>query len=314
MTDHIKILVDAINHSMMRYQSLGDYSATQLIDAPRIVALRKRYGEYTDPTIEQQIASFIGTGIHEYFRRSLQNVSAKHTDYMLERSVSVPFFFSDDTNDHRMISGTFDILHKEEDIYDIKTVNVWKTVFDPDMKDWHEQQNIYAWLLRNRGLNIKSVNIIAIYKDWIKSNAIRNAKYPQSQVTHYKLKLWNQSETEQFIHKRLVQHVACETCKDDNLPECSPEERWERETTKYAILKNDRAKRAMKVCDSLSEATTAVHALKVTSDSFVEVRPAKRTRCEAWCPVNRFCNVWNDYQNRLDNSDNWIIPVSKLGR
>jgi hypothetical protein len=314
MTDHIQILVDAVSESARHYKSLGDYSATQLIDAPRIVALRKRYGHLTEPTLEQQIAAFIGTGIHAHFERNLKAVNAKHPDYMLERSLSVPVFLSEEDKEYRMISGTFDILHKEKDVYDIKTVNVWKKVFDPNMVDWHNQQNIYAWLLKQRGVDVESINVIAIYKDWTKNNAIRNREYPQSQVCHYKLKLWNFHDTERYIMSRLLKHVACENADDKQLPECAPEERWEREGTKYAIMKNDRAKRAMKVCSTLGEAAKAVHHLKVTSDSFVEVRPAKRTRCEAWCSINKYCNTWLEYQQRLENTDNWLIPVSQLGR
>jgi hypothetical protein len=26
-----------------------------------------------------------------------------------------------------------------------------------------------------------------------------------------------------------------------------------------------------------------------------EIRPAKRTRCESWCPVNKYCNQYHDY-------------------
>ena len=55
-----KILVDAINASRTLYRSLGDYSATQLIDPPRKVALVKRHNHKVTPTPESQIAAFIG--------------------------------------------------------------------------------------------------------------------------------------------------------------------------------------------------------------------------------------------------------------
>jgi hypothetical protein len=310
--DHIQILVDAVSESAKHYRSLGDYSATQLIDAPRVVALKKRYGHLTQPTLEQQIASFIGTGIHSHFERNLKLVSAKHPEYLLERSVTVPVFVNGD--EYRLVSGTFDILHNDEDIYDIKTVNVWKKVFDPDMVDWHNQQNIYAWLLRQRGLDIKSINIIAIYKDWVSASAVRSKEYPQNQVCHYQLSLWDMEDQQSYIEGRLNEHVKCENLGDDKLPTCTPEERWERQGTKYAVMKNKNSKRAMKVCSTLEEAHKAVHHLKVTADSFVEVRPSKRTRCEAWCNVNKYCSVHQDYIESLSDTTNWIIPVSKLGR
>lgn len=314
--DYLQIVVDAVSESTKHYRSLGDYSATQLIDAPRPVALRKRYGHLTTPTLKQQIASFIGTAIHKHFERNLRLVNAKHPDYMLERSVTVPVFLPEDISyeDYRLVSGTFDILHKEQDIYDVKTVNVWKTVFDPQLTEWHRQQNIYAWLLRQRGIEIKSINIIAIYKDWLRQNALRDPQYPQEQVMQYNLRLWSEEEQYHYIVDRLQTHVRCENLKDDDLPDCTKEDMWERDKTVYAIMKNKESKRAMKLCDTLEDAAKAVHSLKVTADSFVECRPAKRVRCEDWCEVSQYCKQWNRHCNNLQQADYWIIPVSQLGR
>jgi hypothetical protein len=223
---------------------------------------------------------------------------------MLECSVTVPFILEEFSEEYRLVSGTFDILHKGRDLYDLKTVNVWKKVFDPDMVDWHQQQNIYAYLLGERGVKVETLNIIAIYKDWIKVQSLRDRSYPPHQICQYRLKMWKRNEQERFIWNRLQAHVACEKLADDELPECTPEERWERfpggETVQYAVMKNDKARRALRVTPTLDEAITYANGSRsVTTQSFIEVRHAQRKRCETYCPVAQFCDSYQRYVEKL---------------
>ena len=184
---HIKIIQDAFSIYGKQYRSLGDYSATSLISPPRLVQLGKRYGHKVEPTVESQIASLVGTGVHEKMESLLNLANVKNPDYMLERSVVHSFPVGMGS---RLVSGKFDILREEKHLYDIKTAKTWKLIFDPDMVDWHEQQNIYAYLLHMRGIKVESLNILAFYLDWIESNAIRNKGYPQAPIVEYNLSLW----------------------------------------------------------------------------------------------------------------------------
>jgi hypothetical protein len=231
--NHIQIIKDAFEIYGKEYP-------------PRKVQLTKRYGHLCKPTIESMIAAMIGTAVHEKMEKLLRLASVKNPDYLLERSVVHPFWSGPDGIETRLIAGRFDILYKEEDLYDIKTVKTWKLIFDPDMVDWHQQQNIYAYLLRARGIEIKTLNICAFYLDWIEANAIRDRNYPQSPIVQYKLKLWDWETIAKYIQKRLDAHVAAETMPDDQLPECTREEMWER-LPEFAIMKNAKAKRATKV-------------------------------------------------------------------
>jgi hypothetical protein len=314
-----KILIDAINASREQYRSLGDYSTTQLIDPPRKVALGKRYANKVSPPIEAQVAAFIGTAIHAHFEKMLQKVNAKHPQYLLEKGVTVPIEVMEQGVhwSYRLLSGTFDILHLDKDLYDIKTCKVWKTIFDPDMVSWHQQQNIYAWLLSERGINVESINIIAVYMDWTAANAIRDRSYPQSPIFMYPLRLWSKEEQTNYIRERLDLHVAQEETPDEELPTCSREERWERfpdgASVQYALMKNPTSKRAMK-CESTMEAIIkAANSMKVTGESFIEVRYAKRKRCETYCSVNEFCNHYRGYiEAKKNNTLNDIIPISDV--
>lgn len=314
-----KILVDAINASRTLYRSLGDYSATQLIDPPRKVALVKRHNHKVTPTAESQIAAFIGTAIHAHFEKMLRRANLANPDYLLEKSLTVPFEIMEQGVHwaYRLVSGTFDILHLEKDLYDIKAVKTWKLTFDPEMEDWHQQQNIYAYLLRERGIDVKSISILAVYMDWIESQAVRDKRYPQFPIVLYPLKLWTPEEQRDYIEGRLHMHVAVEEVPDDELPACTREERWERfpdgTNVQYALMKDSKAKRAMKVEPDMASIIKAANSMKVTGDSFVEVRYARRKRCEKYCSINEYCNHYRGYrEQRKSQTLNDIIPIGDI--
>jgi len=302
--ENILPLMAALEVHKSHYKSYGDYSATSLIDTPRIVQLKKRYGHLVEVDPERMMASFIGTGVHNYFEDTLRQYAALNKEYELERSVF-------DKIDGRLVTGRFDILYDHKHIYDIKTAKVWKKIFDPEMVDWHAQQNIYAWLLRRRGLDIESINIVACYLDWQKNNALRDRNYPQQRVVQYRLNLWSPEHQEEFIRERLAMHVAAETLADEDLPACSPEERWERFPsglpTQYALLKDRQAKRATRVFDTLDELRQFIlepdlskRAFAVTDVATVEIRHARRTRCEDWCEGAAWCNHYRQYQRDVE--------------
>jgi hypothetical protein len=201
------------------YKSYGDYSVTGLIDTPRRVQLNKRYGEIAVPNPRYQVGSFIGTAVHELIEKYLRMKYSGDEKVELEKTVAHPFAIGDKI---RMITGRFDVLYDKKDLIDNKAVNVWALIFDRNMEKWHEQQNLYAYLLHLRGTDVETINIAAWYKDWKEGDAIRDKAYPQDQHQEYQLKLWPWDVTEELLMDRLNIHVACEELSDTDLPKCSP--------------------------------------------------------------------------------------------
>jgi hypothetical protein len=314
-----KIMQDVIDMANTQYTSWGDYSVTDLITPPRVVRLKKRYGHLAKPTIKGSIASLMGSGIHEYIEKMLKLANVIDPLYTLERSV-YDFFVHPDFEEYgrRLITGRFDILYDNKDIFDIKTANVWKTIFDPDLKDWHEQQNIYAYLLGLRGINVETINIICIYKDWKQGDALRDSSYPQSQVVEYPLALWPAKKTKEFILERLAMHMKEEQAEDTDLPICSREERWERHPKGvpiiYAWMPNVKSKRASKTEGSMEDLLKwARDKNKVKGDAVIEVRYAKPKRCVDYCNVNDHCNWYKSYQVRAaSNNMTDILPAGEV--
>ena len=77
---------------------------------------------------------------------------------------------------------------------------------------------------------------------------------------------------------------------DDELPECTAEERWER-PIKYAVKKEGR-KSALRVLDSLKDAENYMAEKKLFAKHFVETRQGESVRCESYCAVQPFCNQY----------------------
>jgi hypothetical protein len=272
----MKIISRVAEMERERYQSSGDYSVTDIITPVRIVRLKKRYADQVPLDPESMIASMTGTAVHEYIEKYLRLWIAKHgyTDYILEEqlAIDVDVILGGEILT-RKVSGRYDIRDGSH-LYDIKNIKTWKLIFDPNLDEFHEQQNLYSYLLHTQGIELDTINITAFYKDWQEGSALRDKNYPQSQVVEYQLTKWDHAYTVDFLEEKLTAHVAHEETPDDELPICTRKERWERhqggESIHYGILKNKKAKRATKVVrgGTLDEAIKIANGLpKMTKDS-----------------------------------------------
>ena len=283
-----------------RYSKSGDYSVTDIISPPRVVHLKKRYGHLATPDLGASIPSMLGTAIHEYFEKYLELWVDKHgyDGYSLEEQVQIE-------RQGRRISGRYDI-REDDQLYDLKSIKVWKLIFDPLLEEFHEQQNLYRLLIKlDKGIDVKGLNIIAIYKDWQEGNALRDRHYPQQQVIEYGLSVWSFEETEKFLDIKLAELIRCEELSDEDLPVCSRDDRWERhpggETIHYAVLKNQQAKRATKVIKggSLDDAIRVANGMKgMTTASRIEIRYAMPKRCVKYCDVNQQCSFYKEWSSK----------------
>ena len=272
-----------------RYRSFGDYSVTTLLNPVRVVHLARRHPTELRRSLASQISAFVGSGVHLNFEESIRSYSIIDPRYMVERTVM-------DKVCDRIITGRFDILYDEKHIYDIKTAKTWKVIYDPGMKEWHEQQNIYAHLLRARGCDVHSINIVALYLDWNKSAAFRQDKYPPHPVVEYKLNLWDDAVTRSFLEGKVTGMKEHETTPDDELPECTDDEMWVRDTS-YAVMKEGQQK-AVRVFPELKDAAESLEKYQLRSDGrySIQTRPGRRVRCEEFCECNEVCGQWKKWR------------------
>jgi len=227
------------------YYSKGksDYSVTEIISPPRIQRLRRLHHEEMEQDVSDMLWQLLGSALHVVAERG---VAEGHiTEERLITEV-----------DGVRLSGAIDIQKVESDgviITDYKFTSAW--ALRQDKPEWEAQQNIYAWLVETvKGQKVKGIQICALVRDWSRREASVKPSYPQAPIQVLELPLWDSSYTEQYIKERIEAHRMSKVQADwgDELPPCSDDERWVRET-KYAVMREGR-KTAIRVFDTQHEA------------------------------------------------------------
>jgi len=299
--DEILPLYDAIQVHRNEYDNAGaDYSVTTLLDPPRVVFLNKRHLHKVKLYVADLLHSYNGTGAHAYWQYCLEK--KKDTPYVCEERLEI-------TINNRVVSGAYDCVHKEnKDMYDMKNTSVWKAMFG-DKFDWTAQQNIYRWLyLHHKKVELNSVRIIALFRDWSLAEKFRNGpKYPNHPAEEITLENWKYPKTLEFMEERTNLMIKHENDADDDLPPCSYEEMWA-EPDQVAVMSKRLKSRAVRVLSSKKAAEDYIDyhlrnpkCKDKLSDLYLQYRPATRKRCEDWCPVNRYCKYYKEYCAKLAN-------------
>lgn len=270
------------------YYSKGksDYSVTEIISPPRIQRLRRLHHEEMEQDVSDMLWQLLGSALHVVAERG---VAEGHiTEERLIAEV-----------DGVKLSGAIDIQKVESDgvtITDYKFTSAW--ALRQDKPEWEAQQNIYAWLVETvKGQKVKGIQICALVRDWSRREASVKPSYPQAPIQVLELPLWDSSYTEQYIKERIEAHRMSKVQADwgDELPPCSDDERWVRET-KYAVMREGR-KTAIRVFDTQHEADE----LAIKEKGYVEVRKGEAIRCTGnFCGVAQWCS---QYQRSQENQE-----------
>lgn len=257
------------------YQKVGDYSVTELLQPPRQRELKYRYSDKITEDVSERIWSLLGTSVHEILDK------ATGDDGLNEERLIV------DINGHQ-ISGKPDLLENHT-LTDYKVTSVWKYIFGIS-PEWEQQLNIYKYLYEQYNFDVTALQIVAIFRDWKKSDADNKPDYPAVAAHAFKIPVWENEEIFEFICDRIDAHESVKDLHDDDLPYCTDEEIWRR-PAKYAVMKG-KNKRAVKLFDDEESAEQFILEDSRT-DLWIEYRPGKAVRCEDYCPVKEFCNQYN---------------------
>ena len=277
LTNNIGIpepLAKAIANSRKGY-SKGegvDYSVTELIGpAYQRRLIRKHQNSISEEAVDQ-IWSLLGTSVHYMIEMAQED-----QNYISEQRFFFRFY-------DRLISGQADLIDtKNKIIYDWKVTSAW-THLNGVKPEWEAQLNLLNLLYsKGKASNVgeaEKLYIIAIYRDWKKTDALKNKDYPQKQVAMLPVNLWPLSSCERYLLSRIEAH---DSVGIDDV--CSDDERWHKDD-KYAVKKKTN-KKATRVFNDESEARLFIEDKK---DMVIEFRPGEDTRCLHYCPVQQFCS------------------------
>ena len=257
-------------------------SVTQLLTSPKIVALTKKFEDEIEQDASDMVWSIFGSAVHNVLEHG------KDENHIVEQRIHKEY-------EGWSISGAIDLQVVNPngiDVKDYKTTTVWAVM--NEKFEWEVQLNIYAGLVEDvKRIPVTSVGIVAIIRDWNRRESTTREGYPEAPIKELPIRLWSKEERDAFIANRIALHSACEFAieTDGELPDCTPEEMWEKPTV-WAVRKIGN-KRAHSLYETEELATAALADLGANYE--IEVRKGERTRCENFCPVNTWCTQYKTY-------------------
>ena len=110
-------------------------SATELLNSPRIVQLKRKYWEFIETDASEMVWALFGSAVHNILEHG------KGENHIVEQRLGTDI-------DGWRLSGAIDLQEEDEDgiaIKDYKVTGAWSVM--NEKQDWHNQLNVYAYLV-----------------------------------------------------------------------------------------------------------------------------------------------------------------------
>lgn len=259
----------------------SEISVTEILSPPQLVLLRKKHTEEIEQDAADMVWSLFGSACHNILEHG------KGENHIVEERLFTTF-------EGWSISGAIDLQELQDGkvlIADYKVTSAWAV--QQEKQEWIDQLNLYAWLVeRVKGDTVSGIQIIGIVRDWSRREAAIKDSYPQAPIVTLDIPLWSYADREEFVRRRLTLHNEANfAAVSGEMPECTPEEMWEKKTT-YAVMKEG-GKRAKKVFEIQDEA--AAYMAEQKGPHYMETREGGRTRCDSFCQAAPFCQQYQSY-------------------
>ena len=199
----------------------ADFSVTQLLNPPRLEALKVKHSEEIVEDASTRIFSLLGQATHTILERA-----ARPEVDMVEKRFFAKF------GDH-VLSGQIDLLEADTGtLSDFKVTKAYafsKRGGSGQKYEWICQMNMQLELLRQNGLDARKLQIVGILRDW-DSGCLDPANkrkfmigYPKAEIVAAEIPMWPRKQTQELILERVLAHAKAK----DDLPLCNIEETWQ---------------------------------------------------------------------------------------
>lgn len=261
-------LVKSVTYSGHRS---ADISVTELLSPFQLIMLRRKHDEDIEEDVTDRIYALQGNAMHYVLQKGAG------ANELAEQYLTADV-------DGVKISGMADLLDGDGCLWDYKTTSVWSVIYGDRKEEWTKQLNMYRLLYGKHGFEIKALKILVIMRDWTESKAGKDG-YPINPVLVVDIPIM--PDIEAFVTERVRLY---KDALNGVLPPCTEAERWTKPTV-YAVMKKGR-KSALKLFDNDVEACIYAEG----QGGYLEVRQGADTRCERYCPVNKWCE---QYKNKV---------------
>jgi hypothetical protein len=244
---------------------------SEAVNPPLIKHLMLKHWNEIEEDVSDRLWAFLGTVSHKILEEAIDDDTAEKGLKILVNGTE--------------LSGRSDIINAvDRTITDWKVTSIWSVIGDTK-PEWINQLNLYALLARENGIEIDSLKIYAIARDWIRGKRFERG-YPPIPFVAIDLPLWTIDQQRAYATQRITAHTSAPVG-------CTEEEMWAKPTL-WAVKKKGN-KKAINggVCSTPSEASKKASAYKHPCE--IEVRQGERTRCLDYCSVSKFCpfNIYN---------------------
>lgn len=263
------------------------YSVTSILKGTREAILQRRHQDEIMQDVADCVWLIFGTAVHSILENS------QETDTQLKEN-----WVSRETPNGYELSGIFDLYDDATGtVTDYKTATTWKVIYD-EWDDYKKQLLCYCWILRGMGFNAHRGEIVAMLKDHSKTKAKRERNYPKHPVVIKSFEFTDADfdNLEELLFEKFREIEEAEKLPDDELPLCTPEERWAKPDT-WAVKKIGN-KRALKVHNSLENAEKHLEQL---GDKYeIEYRPGVDSKCIEYCSCCEWCSYWKEKYGEVE--------------
>lgn len=192
----------------------ADISVTGLLKPPQLAYLEALHEDEIEEDISEGAWRLLGSALHEVMRRAAPE----------EEVLSEKRLFTEARG--WQVSGQIDRYDLDGTLEDFKCTSIWTVIFEPKgRREWHEQLNLYALLLRRHGYPVRKLRIISVLRDHNKREAKENKRgdYPPIPFKVINIPLWNPEDADEFLEERVRLHQAGRL---GAYSDCTPEETW----------------------------------------------------------------------------------------
>ena len=171
-------------------------------------------------------------------------------------------------------------------------------------EEWIKQLNLYKFMLGELHYTVNKMKLNIIARDHRGFEALQQYDYPKNPIGTFIVPDWGREKAMQFLDERVAIYIEHENTPDDELPECSTEERWS-EPTQYCVCKKEAKRTAVGNLVALPKAKflsveKAQEFLDARKDKdllCIDTRVGMSRRCEMYCPVRHVCKQFHKISN-----------------
>ena len=247
-----------------------DYTVTELIKPHALAVQQKAHENDLEEDVHDMFDAFMGDCVHAMLEKytidgELCEVRNKTT--ILGKTIGGKYDYFDTAAGH---------------IVDYKTVTVASYKKGAAKKEWEQQLNMLAYIVRtSTTFPVNQLSVVAIYRDYRPGEYDRSDHDYPNRSEIISVPIWSTTDCIEYMEKRVSGRVAAEK---GEYAMCNEYERWASPKV-FAVMAKGKA-RTVRLQPSYEE---ACHHMKNKGGDYIVERPGFNMRCERYCPVSGRC-------------------------